>query len=103
MVTDRRRDYDHALGKGKYLHLIHDPPFDPAEYRIGVDPGLDRHAFLAWQRDAPNAFSQMEADNELLKKLKDKEKLSILIIGVLCLLFVPVFKTVTHLPRLWVS
>ena len=50
------------------------------------------------QRDAPNAFSQMEADNELLKKLKDKEKLSILIIGVLCLLFVPVFKTVTHLP-----
>ena len=30
-----------------------DPPFDPAEYRIGVDPGLDRHAFLAWQRDAP--------------------------------------------------
>lgn len=40
----------------------------------------------------------MEADNELLKKLKDKEKLSILIIGVLCLLFVPVFKTVTHLP-----
>lgn len=45
----------------------------------------------------------MEADNELLKKLKDKEKLSILIIGVLCLLFVPVFKTVTHLPRLWVS
>ena len=53
MVTDRRRDYDHALGKGKYLHLIHDPPFDPAEYRIGVDPGLDRHAFLAWQRDAP--------------------------------------------------
>ena len=51
--TDRRRDYDHALGKRKYLHLIHDPPFDPAEYRIGVDPGLDRHAFLAWQRDAP--------------------------------------------------
>ena len=29
------------------------PHFDPAEYRIGVDPGLDRHAFLAWQRDAP--------------------------------------------------
>ena len=27
---------------------------------------------------------KMEADNELLKKLKDKEKLSILIIGVLC-------------------
>ena len=48
-----RRDYDHALGKGKYLHVIHDSPFDPAEYRIGVDPGLDRHAFLAWQRDAP--------------------------------------------------
>ena len=54
--------------------------------------------FLHGNVTPPNAFSQMEADNELLKKLKDKEKLSILIIGVLCLLFVPVFKTVTHLP-----
>lgn len=45
----------------------------------------------------PNAFIDNQ-DDELLKELKTKEKLSILIIGVLCLLFVPVFKTVTHLP-----
>lgn len=35
---------------------------------------------------------------ELLRILKTKEKLSILILGILCLLFVPVFKTITHLP-----
>lgn len=34
----------------------------------------------------------------LLNTLKKKEKLAILILGVLCLLFVPIFKTVTHLP-----
>ena len=61
-------------------------------------PVLIAMRFLHGNVTPPNAFSQMEADNELLKKLKDKEKLSILIIGVLCLLFVPVFKTVTHLP-----
>jgi len=45
----------------------------------------------------PIAFS--DEDNEaLLKELKTREKLSILIIGILCLLFVPVFKTITHLP-----
>ena len=61
-------------------------------------PVLIAMRFLHGNVTPPNEFSQMEADNELLKKLKDKEKLSILIIGVLCLLFVPVFKTVTHLP-----
>ena len=61
-------------------------------------PVLIAMRFLHGNVTPPNAFSQMEADNELLKKLKDKEKISILIIGVLCLLFVPVFKTVTHLP-----
>lgn len=45
----------------------------------------------------PNTFVANENDI-LLKELKTKEKLSILIIGVLCLLFVPVFKTITHLP-----
>lgn len=39
-----------------------------------------------------------EENEELLKELKTKEKLSILVIGILCLIFVPVFKTVTHLP-----
>ena len=33
-----------------------------------------------------------------VKELKTKERLSILILGVACLLFVPVFKTITHLP-----
>lgn len=45
----------------------------------------------------PNAFVDYQ-DNELLKELKTKEKLSILIIGICCLLFVPIFKTITHLP-----
>lgn len=45
----------------------------------------------------PNAFVDYQ-DNELLKELKTKEKLSILIIGIFCLLFVPIFKTITHLP-----
>lgn len=61
-------------------------------------PVLIAMRFLHGNVTPPSAFSRMEADNELLKKLKDKEKLSILVIGVLCLLFVPIFKTVTHLP-----
>ncbi|MDL2282280.1 sodium:proton antiporter NhaD [Parabacteroides sp. OttesenSCG-928-G06] len=39
-----------------------------------------------------------EENKALLKELRTKEKLSILIIGILCLLFVPVFKTITQLP-----
>ena len=69
-----------------------------ADVAVMCGPVLIAMRFLHGNVTPPNAFSQMEADNELLKKLKDKEKLSILIIGVLCLLFVPVFKTVTHLP-----
>ncbi|WP_280747854.1 sodium:proton antiporter NhaD [Parabacteroides sp. PF5-9] len=46
----------------------------------------------------PPIYFQEEDNDELLKELKTKEKLSILIIGVLCLIFVPIFKTVTHLP-----
>lgn len=45
----------------------------------------------------PIAFPEQE-DAGLVKELKTREKLSILIIGVACLLFVPVFKTITHLP-----
>lgn len=40
-------------------------------------------------------------DNEndlLVRHLKKKDRLFILILGILCLLFVPVFKTITHLP-----
>ncbi len=61
-------------------------------------PVLIARRFLRGNVTPPSAFSQVEADSELLRQLKDKEKLSILIIGVLCLLFVPVFKTITHLP-----
>lgn len=40
-----------------------------------------------------------EEDNEqLIKELKVRERLSILILGILCLVFVPIFKTITHLP-----
>lgn len=45
----------------------------------------------------PNAFED-EQDNTLIKVLKQNEKLAILFIGLFCLLFVPIFKTVTHLP-----
>lgn len=45
----------------------------------------------------PNVFAQND-NQELLKILKTKEKLSILLLGIACLLFVPVFKTITHLP-----
>lgn len=37
-------------------------------------------------------------ENLLLKALNKSEKLAILVLGVCCLLFVPVFKTITHLP-----
>lgn len=46
----------------------------------------------------PPAQTQQADNEELLNLLTDREKLAILIIGVLCLLGVPVFKTVTHLP-----
>ncbi|WP_099464158.1 sodium:proton antiporter NhaD [Parabacteroides provencensis] len=45
----------------------------------------------------PNVFDN-NPNEEVLKFLKTKEKLSILILGVFCLLFVPIFKTLTHLP-----
>lgn len=46
----------------------------------------------------PPAVSNDDTADELLKNLKTRKKVSILIIGVLCLLFVPIFKTITHLP-----
>lgn len=46
---------------------------------------------------SPNFFAKDE-NEELLRELNHKDRLSILILGVLCLLFVPVFKSVTHLP-----
>lgn len=40
----------------------------------------------------------MPGDSVLIRRLKKWNKLSILFLGLLCLLLVPVFKTVTHLP-----
>ena len=60
-------------------------------------PVLIMMRFLHGKVTPPNAFVDNE-NNELLKELRTKEKLSILILGILCLIFVPVFKTVTHLP-----
>lgn len=37
-------------------------------------------------------------DDEIIKKLLTKERLFILILGVVSLMFVPLFKTITHLP-----
>lgn len=45
----------------------------------------------------PNAFEE-NRDDQLLHILKKNEKLAILFLGVFCLLFVPIFKTITHLP-----
>ena len=53
--------------------------------------------FLHGKVTPPDAFTYNEND-KLLKELRTKEKLSILILGVLCLIFVPIFKTITHLP-----
>lgn len=60
-------------------------------------PVLILMRFLHGNVTPPNAFTDNDND-ELLKELRTKEKLSILILGVLCLVFVPIFKTVTHLP-----
>jgi Na+/H+ antiporter NhaD/arsenite permease-like protein len=46
----------------------------------------------------PPIFAVKEDENILLNELKTKERLSILVLGLCCLLFVPVFKTLTHLP-----
>ncbi|MDR0429843.1 MAG: sodium:proton antiporter NhaD [Tannerellaceae bacterium] len=60
-------------------------------------PVLIACRFLHGNISLPNNITNA-SDNILLKELKTKEKLSILILGVACLLFVPVFKTVIHLP-----
>ena len=62
-----------------------------------IVPVLIMMRFLHGKVTPPDAFTYNEND-ELLKELKTKEKLSILILGVLCLIFVPIFKTITHLP-----
>jgi len=46
----------------------------------------------------PPIHFKEDANTGLLKALKQREKLSILILGISCLVFVPIFKTITHLP-----
>lgn len=53
--------------------------------------------FLHGNVTPPSAFSQIE-NNDILDKIKKKDRLAILVIGVFCLIFVPIFKTLTHLP-----
>ncbi len=61
-------------------------------------PVLLARRFLHGDIMSPNNIRSKEDNNELLKELKPKDKLSILILGIACLIFVPVFKTITHLP-----
>ncbi len=46
----------------------------------------------------PPAKASEEENNELLAHMARKDKLNILILGVMCLIFVPIFKSITHLP-----
>ena len=48
--------------------------------------------------DVTHPFRLENKDNELIDALGNREKASILCMGLFCLLFVPVFKSVTHLP-----
>jgi Na+/H+ antiporter NhaD/arsenite permease-like protein len=48
--------------------------------------------------DVTHPFRLENQDNELIDALGNREKASILSLGLFCLLFVPVFKSVTHLP-----
>jgi Na+/H+ antiporter NhaD/arsenite permease-like protein len=61
-------------------------------------PVLIARRFLHGDVSAPHNIHDKKEDDGLLNRLKTNEKLSILILGVGCLLFVPVFKTITHLP-----
>ena len=46
----------------------------------------------------PPLSNAQSGSDLLLNTLRKKEKLTILILGIFCLLFVPIFKTFTHLP-----
>ena len=60
-------------------------------------PVLIAQTFLHGNLSQPHAADTSE-ENEIIKELKTKERLSILILGVVCLLLVPIFKTITRLP-----
>lgn len=62
-----------------------------------VVPVLIAQRFLRGEVTPP-IMPHEDNGNGLIDTLKKKKRLAILIIGLACLLFVPVFKTVTHLP-----
>lgn len=61
-------------------------------------PVLFAMRFLHGKVTPPRVIAGSDENNALLEKLLPKTKLSILILGLFCLLFVPIFKTITHLP-----
>lgn len=61
-------------------------------------PLLLLRRFLKGDVTPPRKKEASQEEETILRQLSEHEKLSILILGVLCLLFVPVFKMVTHLP-----
>ena len=61
-------------------------------------PVLFAMRFLHGKVTPPRIIAGGDENNALLEKLLPKTKLSILILGLFCLLFVPIFKTITHLP-----
>ena len=96
VVAHRRRDDDHALDArqrhcggpdGNALRAVH---------RIGNHPDGDRDALRGQRRRGPVDESAFEA--ELPKGVGPRLSKFILVTGVLSLLFVPVFKSITHLP-----
>ena len=56
MVTHRRRDNDHAVGKGKYLDFGNDPASLFTEPRISLGPGIDHIPLFARQSYASQRF-----------------------------------------------
>lgn len=62
-----------------------------------VVPVLMAQRFLHGEVTPP-LIVQEDTSDKLITRLKARKRLAILIIGLFCLLFVPVFKTITHLP-----
>jgi len=56
LVAHRRRDNDHAVGKGKYLDFGNDPASLFTEPRISLGPGIDHIPLFARQSYASQRF-----------------------------------------------
>ena len=73
-------------------------PIGDASVVSALIPLLLLRRFLKGDVTPPRKKEASQEEETILRQLSEHEKLSILILGVLCLLFVPVFKMVTHLP-----